>query len=94
MHPVVWAPAALRPSLAIRTYIGQLNPRAAETVAAHLLSAGNSLEHFPHRGRQVLRTGMRELVADYRYIIRYRVTRDGMVRILRIRHSSRRPTNP
>jgi plasmid stabilization system protein ParE len=37
---------------------------------------------------------MRELVTDYRYVIRYRVTRDGTVRILRIRHTSRRPTNP
>jgi plasmid stabilization system protein ParE len=37
---------------------------------------------------------MRELVTDYRYVICYRVTRDGTVRILRIRHTSRRPTNP
>ncbi len=37
---------------------------------------------------------MRELVTDYPYIIRYRVARDGTVRILRVRHMSRRPTNP
>jgi plasmid stabilization system protein ParE len=37
---------------------------------------------------------MRELVTDYRYIIRYRVTREGTVGILRIRHTSCRPTTP
>lgn len=60
----------------------------------HLLAAGNSLEHFPHRGRAVAGTRMRELVTDYRYIIRYRVTREGTVGILRIRHTSCRPTTP
>ncbi len=79
---------------AIRTYIAQFNPTGATTVATHLLAAGNSLEHFPHRGRAVPRANMRELVTSYRYIIRCRVTRDGTVRILRIRHTSRRPTNP
>ena len=79
---------------AIRVYIEQFNPKAAEAVAAHLLFAGDSLGHFPHRGRPVPGTNMRELVANYRYVIRYRVTRDGTVRILRVRHSSRRPTNP
>jgi plasmid stabilization system protein ParE len=59
-----------------------------------LLAVGNSLEHFPARGRSVPATTMRELMADYRYIIRYRIMRDNTVRILRIRHSSRRPTTP
>jgi plasmid stabilization system protein ParE len=94
VHAVIWSPIAVAQLRAIRVYIEQFNPRAADAVAAHLLAAGNGLEHFPHRGRPVPRTSMRELIADYRYIIRYRVTRDGTVRILRIRHSSRRPTNP
>jgi plasmid stabilization system protein ParE len=37
---------------------------------------------------------MRELTTDYPYLIRDRVTRDGTVRILRVRHTSRRPTRP
>jgi addiction module RelE/StbE family toxin len=94
VHPVIWSPAAVAQLRAIRIYIEQFNPQAAEAVAVHLLSAGNSLEHFPHRGRPVPGTNMRELVANYRYVIRYRVTRDGTVRILRVRHSSRRPTTP
>jgi plasmid stabilization system protein ParE len=36
---------------------------------------------------------MRELVTCYPYIIRYRVQGD-IVMILRVRHTSRRPTNP
>ena len=80
MHPVIWSPAAVAQLRAIRAYIEQFNPHAAEKVAAHLLRAGDSLEHFPHRGRPVPRTEMRELVTDYPYIIRYRVTRDGTVR--------------
>jgi plasmid stabilization system protein ParE len=94
VHAVVWSRTAITQLQAIRIYIAQFNPRAAETLATHLLMAGNSLEHFPHRGRAVPRANMRELVTSYRYIIRYRVTRDGTVRILRIRHTSRRPTNP
>ncbi len=94
MHPVIWSPAAVAQLRAIRIYIQQFNPKAAEAVAIHLLSAGNSLEHFPHRGRPVVGTNMRELMANYRYIIRYRLTRDGTVRILRVRHSLRRPTDP
>jgi len=94
VHPVIWSPTAITQLRAIRIYSEQFNPKAAQAVAAHLLSAGNSLEHFPHRGRLVPGTTMRELVANYRYVIRYRVARDGTVRILRVRHSSRRPTHP
>lgn len=94
MHIVIWSPTAVAQLRAIRAYLAQFNPRAAETVASRLVAASNSLEHFPARGRVVPTTTMRELVADYRYIIRYRILRDGTVRILRIRHDSRRPTNP
>jgi plasmid stabilization system protein ParE len=48
---------------------------------------------FPHRGRPVPGTDKRELVTAYPYIIRYRIVGD-VVRILRVRHTSRRPTNP
>ena len=94
MHPVIWSPMALAHLRAIRVYIEQFNPQAAEAVAIHLLPAGNSLEHFPHRVRPVPGTNMRELAANYRYVIRYRVTRVGTARILRVRRSSRHPTNP
>lgn len=56
-----------------------------------LIAAGDSLANFPHRGRPVPQTEWRELVTRYPYIIRYRITRDE-VRILRVRHTSRRPS--
>lgn len=62
-------------------------------MAASLLASGDSLAHFPHRGRPVRGAAMRELVSVTPCIIRYRVERDQVV-ILRIRHSARRPTNP
>ena len=78
---------------AIRFYIEQFNPRAAGEVATHLLAVGNSLEHFPHRGRLVPGTEFRELTTNYPYIIRYRIV-GNTLRILRVRHTARRPTNP
>lgn len=69
------------------------NPRAAVRLAEGLLAAGDGLMNFPYRGRIVPSTGLRELVTDYPYIIRYRIVRDD-VRILRVRHTSRRPTDP
>jgi toxin ParE1/3/4 len=74
-------------------YLSDFNARAAIILAEGLLAAGDSLEHFPYRGRVVSGTPMRELVTSYPYIIRYRVVRD-QVRILRVRHTARRPTNP
>jgi plasmid stabilization system protein ParE len=70
------------------------NPAAAVRLAEGLLAAGDSLANFPHRGRRVSNTDMRELITDYPYIIRYRIVPDEEVRILRVRHTSRRPTNP
>jgi toxin ParE1/3/4 len=74
-------------------YVMEFNPRAAQQMADALLSAGDSLEQFPHRGRPVRGTGMRELVSVDPYIIRYEVDGDDVV-ILRVRHGARRPTNP
>ena len=93
MNEAVWSATALANLRAIRAYIEQFNPRAAGELAAQLIAAGNSLVQFPHRGRVVPKTDMRELVTTYPYIIRYRVAGNVVV-ILRVRHTSRRPTNP
>ena len=94
MHEVVWSDTALVQVDVIGAYIEQFNPKAAGEVAAALIAAGDSLAHFPHRGRAVPGTAMRELViAGYPYVIRYRIVRDA-VRILRVRHAARRPTIP
>ena len=88
---VVWSPSALRQVARIFDYLLDFNPRAAAEVSQGLIAAGDSLANFTHRGRPVPKTEMRELVTSYPYIIRYRVVRDE-VRILRVRHTSRRPT--
>lgn len=93
MNEVVWTDPALDHLETIRVYIEQFNPRAARDVANGLKAAGNSLAHFPHRGRSVRGTDMRELVTSYPYIIRYYIDGDKIV-ILRIRHTARRPTTP
>ena len=93
MNEVVWSKSAIAQLRAIRTYIAQFNPRAAEQMARRLIAAGNGLQMFPHRGRPVPGTAMRELVTVPPYIVRYEITREA-VHILRIRHSARQPTNP
>jgi toxin ParE1/3/4 len=90
---VVWTEPALDSIQRAYDYLFEFNPRAAAYVAESLRDAGDSLENFPHRGRPVPGTDMRELVTAYPYIIRYRIVGDDVV-ILRVRHTSRRPTNP
>ena len=91
LNEVVWTEPALAHLEAIRAYIAQFNPRAAREVAASLKASGDSLCNFPHRGRRVRGTAMRELVSRHPYIIRYYIDGDRVV-ILRVRHTSRRPT--
>jgi toxin ParE1/3/4 len=90
---VIWSPAALREIEHIYRYIAQFNPRAAQNMVMEILAAGDSLETFPHRGRAVPGTQLRETTLALPYIIRYRIAADH-VRILRVRHSARRPTRP
>jgi toxin ParE1/3/4 len=90
---IVWSNTALAHLRFIRAYIEQFSPRAAHELADGLMATGDSLATFPHRGRPVPATDSRELVTAYPYIIRYRIAGDT-VRILRVRHAARRPTNP
>lgn len=90
---VVWTKTALRGVWRAHDYIVDFNTQAAAAMAQALLDAGDSLVNFPHRGRPVRGTAMRELVSVVPYIIRYRVAGDDVV-ILRVRHAARRPTNP
>ncbi len=90
---VVWSFSALADLAGIRRYIGNFNPYAARDMAERIISAGNSLSIFPHRGRQVRGTGLRESTIAHPYIIRYRVYPDRVV-ILRVRHGAHRPTQP
>ena len=93
MNEVIWTEQALAHLQAIREYIEQFNPQAASHVAHALKAAGDGLAHFPRRGRPVPKTGFRELVTAYRYIVRYYVDENKIV-ILRVRHMAQRPTDP
>ena len=86
-NPCVWSSDRNRASAFVEAYdyLMDFNPRAAIHLAESLLEAGDSLNNFPHRGRLVRGTGMRELVTVSPYIIRYRVTADTVI-ILRVRH--------
>jgi toxin ParE1/3/4 len=90
---VVWTRTALRGVWRAHDYIFDFNPQAAAHMAEALLTAGDGLVNFPHRGRPVHGTDMRELASISPYIIRYRIAGDTVV-IRRVRHSARRPTTP
>ena len=85
--PVEWADAALRDLARHVAYLDQFNRRAADTVARHILNAGNGLKIFAHKGRPGRISGTRELVAVYPYVIVYEIERD-LVRIVRIWHGA------
>jgi toxin ParE1/3/4 len=74
---------------AIRAYIEQFSPLAAQRIALRLGAAGESLRDQSERGREV-RGGLRELVIIQPYILRYQVSGD-VISIVRIRHAARRP---
>ena len=87
MAQVVWTWRALADLTAIREYIGQFSPLAAQRMAARLRSAAESLAEHPERGRLATAT-LRELVVVPPYVIRYYVG-DGAISIVRIRHAAR-----
>jgi toxin ParE1/3/4 len=83
---VVWTRRALSDLVAIRAYIGQFSPLAAQRMASRLKRAGDSLAKHPDRTRSAA-PGLRELTAIPPYILRYQVTPEAVV-ILRIRHAA------
>jgi toxin ParE1/3/4 len=90
---VVWTQTALRGVASAYDYLTTFNPVAARVLAADILTAGDSLSHFPHRGRPVAGTGLREIVAIVPYVLRYRIEAQQVV-ILSIRHAARMPKTP
>ena len=89
---IIWSAEARANLIAIRAYIAEFSPGAAERVALALLEAAESLDRLPHRGRPV-GDDRRELVVIWPYLIRYRVS-ERQVIILRIRHGAQEPQRP
>ena len=86
---VIWTATALADIGRTYQYIEAENPRAAQLVAKALRDLGDSLSHFPHRGRPI-GPNLREVLAVYPYIIRYRIVVDT-VWIVQVRHGAQRP---
>ncbi len=86
MARVIWLPEALGAVDAIRAYIQQFDPRAAQRVAERLIAAGHSLSDFPNRGRPTT-SGLRELVTVPPYVLRYVVVGDT-VYITTVKHGA------
>lgn len=84
---IVWTDDAVANLEAIVTYISTFNSAAAGTLAERLIAVADSLEEFPHRGRDC-GEGRREMTTVWPYVLRYRVV-DDVVIILRVRHGAR-----
>jgi toxin ParE1/3/4 len=85
-----WLNAALSDLRAIKAYIAEENPQAADRVIASIRSEANVLVKQPNIGRVGRIFDTRELViSHYPYIVAYR-EQSGDVEILAVVHTSRR----
>lgn len=83
---VVWSRRAVGHLVALRDYIAQDNPRAANQVALRILDAVELLRGQQHIGRPGRIVGTRELVvAGTAYVIPYRV-RENRLELLAVFH--------
>jgi toxin ParE1/3/4 len=75
---------------ALRKYIAERNPSAAESTARRILDCVEQLVMFPASGRAGRKPNTRELVVSGTpYLIFYRVE-DEVVEILRVIHGARK----
>ncbi len=89
MARVDWTDQALEEIDLIVFYVELFDPAAAARISARLFALGDSLTHFPNRGRPV-EDGLREMTTVPPHILRYET--DGeIVSILSIRHAARSP---
>jgi toxin ParE1/3/4 len=71
---IVWSTRALRRLNAIRVFVAEDKPVAAESLALRIVNVTESLKMHPDLGRRGTKTGLRELiVADTPYLVVYRV---------------------
>jgi plasmid stabilization system protein ParE len=82
---VVWTRTALRGIWRAHDYIADFNPHAAQFMLDALFAAGDGLADFPHHGRTVPGSVLREMQTVRPYVIRYRLAGEDVV-ILRVRH--------
>jgi toxin ParE1/3/4 len=90
MNPV-WSPEAVADLVALRAYIEQDDPAAAQRVALHIVrNVEMLLPNNPSMGRPGRAPGTRELVIPKTpYIVPYRLV-GSTIQILRVFHGARR----
>lgn len=90
MSPV-WSPQAIDDLTALRAYIGEDDPAAAQRIALAIIDAVESLlTDNPEIGRPGRVPGTRELIVPRTpFIVPYRV-HDGVLQALRVYHGARR----
>lgn len=90
MNPI-WSPEAIADLAALRGYIAQDDPAAAQRVALHIIrNVETLLASSPEMGRPGRVPGTRELVIPRTpYIVPYRLI-GNTIQILRVFHSARR----
>jgi toxin ParE1/3/4 len=87
--PVLWSRRAERDLQAIRSYIAQHNPQAAEGVARRIRDVVLRLSEHPELGARVPNAGVRRIVVSGTpYLVYYRVAEDH-VRLMRVLHGAR-----
>jgi toxin ParE1/3/4 len=87
----IWSPEAVADLAALRAYIEQDNPAAAQRVAFHIIhNVETLLPDNPQMGRPGRVPGTRELVIPKTpYIVPYRLV-GNTIQVLRILHGARR----
>ncbi len=89
---IIWLRTALRNIDEIANYIAQDNPAAANQVVETIFTQVNLLAGQPALGRSGRVLGTRELViSNTHYLVPYRI-RNNRVEVLRVFHTSRRPS--
>ena len=91
--PLDWSARSRRDLLLIDAFYAQFGSPTAVRVVAAIFDAAMALEQHPRIGVRGKRPGTRhQLVAEYPYIIVYRVRRNS-VQIVRVLHQLRRYFN-
>jgi toxin ParE1/3/4 len=87
---IVWSPRAVAHLVAIRAFIAEDSPDAAQSVAAKIVASVEQLALFPNRGRAGRVSGTRELVVvGTAYVLPYRVKAERL-EIIAVFHGRQR----
>jgi addiction module RelE/StbE family toxin len=87
---LIWSPEAVADLVALRIYIEQDDPAAAQRVALHIIhNVETLLPNSPEMGRPGRVPGTRELVIPRTpFVVPYRLV-GNTIQLLRIHHSAR-----